>query len=222
VTRALRASSRVLACAAALACAATAARAEVPAARWVSVAALGGATLLDRSLADFRWDVEPRAAWGAQLLAGTGGRAFGARVRRESTVQRLGFDGGVVPAAVRVTSLELVARTRVARVAGTELALTATGGRVHVGYHPDHLTVPAAVAGSDLEVALAPLDAWTFGGGAAARHALSGRWSLGIAVERRGYGWEAARRAGDSIAVGHESFGDWNAHLELAWTASRR
>ena len=50
------------------------------ASRWLTVGALSGATRFDPHLADYQWRIDPRAAWGAQAIAGAGRVGAGLRV----------------------------------------------------------------------------------------------------------------------------------------------
>jgi hypothetical protein len=129
---------------------------------------------------------------------------------------------GAPSVAVNATRVELTGGRRVASRLGVELSLVAAAGRLHLGYRPDHVTIEPTGPGSAIDVALAPIDAWVYGAGLALRRPLGGRWSTGLEVDRQGYGWDAAHRDGGTTEIRHEWFGDWSAHLELAWHPGRR
>jgi hypothetical protein len=167
-------------------------------------------------MADYQWDVRPHAAWGAQVLAGTGLFSAGARWWREGTTQGLGL-AGVSDPAVRSSSIELVTRVRVARWRGLQGLATASGGRLAITYHPDRLTVDAG--GTAIDVALAPLHEWIGGAGAALSAPLFGGWSWGVEAERRMFALDTAHRSGSTVTLARERFGDWSARAALsrAW-----
>jgi hypothetical protein len=104
---------------------------------WLSVGLLGGPTVLDGDLSDYRWNVTPRSAFGVQVLAGRGPLAAGLRGTQTRTAQTLGMPEPASAAAVHATSFELVAQARFASLAGCDLLASATGGRLHLGYHPE-------------------------------------------------------------------------------------
>ena len=182
---------------------------------WISVGLITGSTQFDAELADYQWDTTPRPGWGVQALAGRGRLALGLRAWRASSTQSIG-DLGAAP-KVHATSLELVGEGRLAEVLGTQVLATIAGGRLHLGYDPDRVTIqPPAPAGA-IEVDLAPVGAWIGGGGLALRHAVAPAWSVGLGVDARVFAIETAHRSGDAIVLARESFGDWSARFELAW-----
>lgn len=184
-------------------------------ATWVSVGVLSGTTGFGAGLADYQWDVSPRMAWGAQALAGAGPWSAGLRLWNAASTQAIGL-GSVDEAAVAVTSLELVGRARVARVLGSELALTGSGGWVRLGWDPDQLEVPVGGGSPPLTVSLDPVDTWIAGGGAALSRPLAGAWSAGLSLEARMFAVETAHRSADTIENANELFGDWSARFEIA------
>src|SRR5205823_4816649 len=102
-----------------------------------------GSTLLDDRFADVQWDVRPRAAWGAESLAGRGPWGLGARAWRATTTQAIG-QPGAASADLALTTLEVVGAWRVGGVLGTDLLATATIGRLWLGYRPDQVTITPA------------------------------------------------------------------------------
>lgn len=182
---------------------------------WLAVGLLGGLSLPDSRFADYRWNVDPRAAWGVEAMAGRGRLAAGLRVAGSRTTQTIGIPDPASMAAVRSTSVELVARGTVASLAGFDLAATATGGRLHLGWAPDH--VEGAVGGTPVSADLAPVDTWMAGGGLAVTRRLPGPWRAGLELDRRFFSIQTAHRSGSSIATGSQSFGDWNARIAVQW-----
>ena len=61
---------------------------------WLAVGLLGGLSLPDARFADYRWNVDPRAAWGVETLAGRGRLAAGLRVAGSRTTQTAPARGG--------------------------------------------------------------------------------------------------------------------------------
>lgn len=184
---------------------------------WLAVGLLGGLSLPDARFSDYRWNVDPRAAWGVETLTGAGRFAAGLRVSSSRTTQTIGIPDPASTAAVRSTAVELVAHGTVVSLAGFDLAATASGGRLHLGWDPDH--VEGSVGGTPVSADLAPVDTWTAGGGLAVTRRLPGPWRAGLGLDRRFYSMETAHRSGASIVTGTQTFGDWNARVELQWLA---
>ena len=181
----------------------------------LTVGLLTGLTARDASLADYQWDVAPRAAWGTHVLAGVGPVEGGLRLAQTSTHQSLG-DAARVSPTVRATSVELVGRARVATLLGTHVLGVGSIGRLHLGYHPDQIDVDLGT-GTPVAVDFAPIDEWIGGGGFALRRPVGGPWALGFELERRLFGLDAAHREGSQVVVSRETFGEWNARIELDW-----
>ena len=184
---------------------------------WLSLGLLSGATMLDGHFADYQWRVDPRASYGAEAAAGIGRFAVGLRGLQAQTRQAIGLPDPASTAEVRATTVELTGRARLASVAGFGLAATASGGRMHLGWHPDH--VDAVVSGTPVSVDLVPVDSWIGGGGLEVSRRLPGPWRAGLAVDRRFFSMDTAHRSGSSVVTGPETFGDWNARVELSWLA---
>lgn len=191
------------------------AAAAAPWSREVSVALLAGSAQPVGTLADYQWDVRPQAAWGAQALAGLGPFAAGLRWWSSSTTQSLGLSGQA-DARVHANSFELVARARVASWHVFSLHATATGGRLGLGFDPDHVTVDTG--GTPVEVELAPLQEWVGGAGLALEAPLPGDWGVGLEGERRVYALDTAHRSGSGVVYARETFGDWSARFALRRT----
>lgn len=183
---------------------------------WLAIGVLAGSTQPDARLANYQWVTTPRASWGAQALAGKGRFATGLRVARASTTQAIDLPSGASRVSVHSTSVELLGQGRLVALWGMHVFATASGGRLHLGYAPDEVVIPASGSSGPTTVALAPIDEWVAGGGLVARRALSGRWSVGLEIERRVFALDTAHRNGSVIENSRESFGDWNARVELA------
>jgi hypothetical protein len=179
-----------------------------------------GSTQFDAELADYQWDTTPRLGWGVQALAGRRRLGLGLRVWRASSTQSIG-DLGAAP-QVRATSVELVGEARVAEVLGTQVLATIGGGRLHLGYDPDQVTIQPPSPAGPIVVDLVPVGTWIGGGGLALRRAVAPAWTVGLGVDARVFAIETAHRAGSAIVYARESFGDWSARCELAWRHTRR
>jgi hypothetical protein len=181
-----------------------------------SIAVLAGPSKLDRALADYEWDTSPAWAWGLRALVGRGRLAAGARLWTTETTQTIELPSGTTAPRVRATSLELVGEARVASWANVDVLARGSAGRLHLGYHPDRVSVDVG-SGVPTEVPLAPIDEWIGGVAAGLRTRITDRVSTGVELERRFFGIDTAHRRGTEIVTGRQSFGDWSARLELAW-----
>jgi hypothetical protein len=182
----------------------------------VSVGILAGSAQPAGASADYQWDVRPHVAWGGQALAGFGRFAAGLRFWSTGTTQALGLSGSSDP-RVRLNSLELVARARVAAWRVLSLHATASGGRLGLHFDPDHVTVDTG--GTPVEVELAPIHEWVGGAGLAVEAPLPGSISVGLEGERRLWALDTAHRSGSNVVYARDSFGDWSARFSLrrAW-----
>jgi hypothetical protein len=176
-----------------------------------SIGLLAGSTWMDPSLADYRWDLSARPGVGVQALASAGRFATGLRMWRTGTTQATGLDA---PASVdlHATSGELIGRGRMATLFGADVNVVASVGRLHLGYEPDEIAVPAQGT-----VELRPIDEWIYGTGLAFERPLFGRWGADLEVNRRFFGLDTAHRNGNEIEYRRQTFGDWSARLGLAW-----
>lgn len=191
-----------------------------PASRWLSLGVLTGATQFDRHLADYEWNVTPRAAFGAQAIAGLGRFGAGLRVWRSQTTQHVDM-ADVENPTVGATSLEVVGRGRLLSRWGMALEASVASGWLHLGYSPDHVAI-AGTGGSAIDVDLKPVDEWVSGGGLALRRSLMGPWAAAIELDSQLFGMKTAHRSGSAIVVGRERFNDWSARFELARVYGRR
>ena len=184
-----------------------------PASGWVSAGLLAGTTMFDGHLGDYQWNLRPRAAFGAEVLAGTGRVSAGVRLWRAASEQQLGLDGAPDP-AVHATTTELLARVRVAEPLGVAVLATASAGRLGLSWSPDRIEIPGS--GSPVTVDFAPVHEWTGGAGLALERPVAGAWRAGLQVERRFFGLDTAHRSGTDVVMERESFGEWSARLSLA------
>jgi hypothetical protein len=176
-----------------------------------------GATGPDASLADYQWDVRQHPGWGAQAMVGAGRFAAGLRLWQFQTTQRIDLDDGTPSPAVRSTSVELVGDGALAEAWGMRFSAMASVGRVHLGYHPDQLTIQSA----GTEVRLAPVDEWIAGGGLKVRRPVAPAWNVGLEVDHRVFGLDTAHRNGAEIEHRRETFGEWSARFELSVAAQK-
>jgi opacity protein-like surface antigen len=208
-SRATRMGAPVLA----LACLAAPAGAAVPRPVW-SLGITGGTTRFDAHLADYQWNLSPRPAWGAQAGVSLGRYGLALRAGVSGATQHVDASASVTDPAVNVTTFDLAGEVEVARPLGFALLARASGGRVALTYSPDRLEIDTG--GGTASVELAPVHAWSWGGGAAVRHAIAPNWTATLAAERQAFSFDTAHRTGASVTVAREAFGNWNGRLELA------
>ena len=189
---------------------------------WLALAVLGGSTVFDSQLADYQWDVSPRAAWGASLMGGAGRFGVGTRVWTTTTVQHTGLAVPGGDPTVRSTTWDALGEARVTSALGTDVLLRANVGWLALRYSPDQLSVANPGGGAPIVVDFKPVNEWIGGGAVALRHALPGSWSTGLEVERRVFGLDTAHRNGSVIEERRETFGEWSVRLEVARWFGRR
>lgn len=179
-----------------------------------SLGVASGSTRFDSHLGDYQWDLAPHPAWGAQAGAGLG--RFGVSLRGWSAIssQHLDASASVPNPRVRVTTVDVAGETRVASRFGTALLARASAGRVAIGYAPGSVTLDTGAGITTVQ--LDPVHAWSWGGGAALRHAVAPNWIATLAVERQSFSFDTAHRTGPSVTLAREAFGNWNGRLELA------
>ena len=192
-----------------------------PGSRWVSIGILGGSTRLHHGLADYQWDMTPRVDWGAQTLVGSGRFAAGLRLWRTQTTQQIDPADPTAAARVGATSTELVGHGRLATTLGCDVVAVASAGLLHLGYHPDRVTITPTGGGGPIAVDLLPVNEWIGGAGLALRRPLRGPWAAGVELDHRLFALDTAHRNGSVIEYGRQTFGDWSARLELAWVSRR-
>ncbi len=188
---------------------------------WLAIGGLTGATQFDGHLADYEWNVTPRAALGVQALAGMGRFGAGLRASQARTTQHIA-QASVSDPSVRATRFDLEGRAQLWKTFGVRLDAFGTIGRLHLGYAPDHVTIAGTGGGSGIEVGLAPVDTWSSGMGFALRRHLPGAWSAAVEVERQQFSLDTAHRSGSAIVFQNERFSEWSTRLELARVYGRR
>ncbi|MBI1795907.1 MAG: hypothetical protein HYR74_02535 [Candidatus Eisenbacteria bacterium] len=196
---------------AAPAIAAHAVPAAAGAAPWLAAGLTSGIERPDLRLGDYQWSTTPHGAFGASLLAGMGRFAAGLRVSTTRTTQTI---DPTTSSAVRATRIELVGEARVAAFLGTALMLDAGGGRLHLGYSPDRVTIDTGAGPTTVD--LRPIDTWTGSAGLTLRRALAGGWSAGLGCDIHRYAIDTAHREGATIVEQRQSFTNWSARFELA------
>lgn len=179
-----------------------------------SLGVSGGTTKFDPHFGDYQWSLSPHPAWGAQAGAGLGRYGLSLRVWTASSTQQLDASASSAEARVRTTTFDLAGDVRLVGFGGTSLLARASGGRVAIGYDPDHVTIDTGSGVADVE--LSPVHAWSWGAGAAVRQAVTQRWTATLAVERQVFAFDTAHRNGSSVELAREAFGNWNGRLELA------
>ena len=163
--------------------------------------------------------MRPRAAWGAESLAGRGPWGLGARAWRATTTQAIG-QPGAASADLALTTLEVVGAWRVGGVLGTDLLATATIGRLWLGYRPDQVTITPA-GSPPVVVDLAPVHTWVAGAGLGLRRPWLGPWNATLSVDTQRFRLETARTDGNAVVIERRSFGEWSARLGLCWMSRR-
>jgi hypothetical protein len=138
----------------------------------------------------------------------------GLRLRSFVTRQDMSAAGLAISPSVRLTTYELVGRANVAEWAATRVQVSASVGRIHLGYHPDHATL--AGGGTPVAVTFAPIQEWMAGAGIGVERPLGGRWTLGLGVDANRFSLDTAHRNGAVIDFGRNAFVNWNARIELA------
>jgi hypothetical protein len=182
-----------------------------------SLSALGGATRFDSHLTDYRWNADPRAAWGLQATGEAGRWMLGARALRTQTTQSSGIPGETSAPRVRLTSLEGLGGMRLATLAGVELFGALSGGWAHLGYAPDRMTFTPLSSTTQVEVHFAPIDTWTAAVGLWLRRPIASSLALGLQLERSYFALDTAHRNGATVEEQSETFGNWAARVELSW-----
>jgi len=182
-----------------------------------SLSALGGATQFDSHLTDYRWNADPRAAWGLQATAEAGRWMAGARALRTQTTQSSGIPGETSAPHVRVTSLEGLGGLRLATLAGVDVFGTLSGGWAHLGYDPDRMMFTPLSGTSEVVVHFAPIDTWTAAAGLRLRRPIASSLAVGLQLERSYFALDTAHRNGAAVEEQRETFANWGARVELSW-----
>lgn len=184
---------------------------------WLSVAALVGSTQPDAKLADYQWETSPAAGWGGELMAGRGRASLGIRFWSSETRQAMDVPGASVSsAAVNEMTVDAVLAARLWTLGGMDIEPSLSGGRLHLGYHPDQIMIPTGGPSGAMTVQLGPVNEWQWGAGLGLSRPIGGVWNAGLGVDRRFYSLDTAHRSGSVIQNARESFGDWSVRFRIA------
>lgn len=176
-----------------------------------------GGILYDARLDDYRWDTRPALQSGVQATLYRGRVGAGARVWRASTTQSTGIPGETTAPRVNLTATEMTGAVRVLGVRGIAVWGTAHGGRLHLGYAPDHATFDVGGSIGTVSVDYRPIDEWIYGAGMAVRGDVTRRLAVSIRAERSNFSLDAAHRAGTEIVESRERFATWAFCVQLSW-----
>ena len=182
----------------------------------LAIGPLIGATALDQSLANYRWDTRPALQSGVQATLYRGRFGAGVRVLRSQTTQGSGILGATEAPQVNLTSFDIIGEARVVRYLGAELWGTAHTGLLHLGYDPDQIVFDPG-AGGPITVAYDPISEWDFGLGLEVRRELMTHMALSLQAEGSTFALDTARRRGNEIVQSRERFYGWSLRLQVSW-----
>ena len=186
---------------------------DTPASWRISIAPTVGALLFDSHLADYRWDTSLSVQPGLRIGVHHARYSAALRTSWAATEQSTGLlDEATVP-RVHMTQLDLALEGRIATLGSVELWGSAHGGRMFLGYEPDHMTVDAG--GSPVTVSFDPIDEWCYGGGIAFRRDLARHLALGLQLDGTGFQLDTAHRNGSEIVASREGFVNWSLSVAL-------
>jgi len=186
---------------------------DTPASWRISIAPTVGALLFDSHLADYRWDTSLSVQPGLRIGVHHARYSAALRTSWAATEQSTGLlDEATVP-RVHMTQLDLALEGRIATLGSVELWGSAHGGRMFLGYEPDHMTVDAG--GSPVAVSFDPIDEWCYGAGIAFRRDLARHLALGLQLDGTGFQLDTAHRNGSEIVASREGFVNWSIALAL-------
>ena len=176
---------------------------------------LGGVAKPDAALADYQWDTRPKATGGAQAMVTLGSWGAGLRWMQSKTSQDLGSTASTPEASVRTRALEVVTRRNLLVFGGQALFAGVAIGRMRLSYQPDHVTMDAG--GTPVDVQLAPIDTWSWGGDLGAERALGSTLVGGLEVGYRAFSLDAAHQSGGQVVVERHTFAEWSTRFTLGW-----
>ena len=186
---------------------------DTPASWRISIAPTVGALLFDSHLADYRWDTSLSVQPGLRIGVHHARYSAALRTSWAATEQSTGLlDEATVP-RVHMTQLDLALEGRIATLGSVEMWGSAHGGRMFLGYEPDHMTVDAG--GSPVTVSFDPIDEWCYGGGIAFRRDLARHLALGLQLDGTGFQLDTAHRNGSEIVASREGFVNWSLSVAL-------
>ncbi len=175
------------------------------------------ALLLDESLRDYRWNVEPSSVLGVHAAALHGSWALGLDLRTTSTVQQSGIPGDLTAPRVDLHSLELDAGFRVLQWQGLQLWGEAHGGRMMMRYEPNQLQFSPPGGGDPIAVDFAPVNEWTGGLAASLRREFFGSLALAAQVRHSSFALNTSHRRGDEIVQERQGFHNWSLGISASW-----
>lgn len=184
-----------------------------PAAWRVSIAPTIGALALDSHLADYRWNTSLAIQPGLRVALHHARFATALRTAWAGTEQATGIPGETSAPKVNMTQLDLALEGRITNLGSIELWGLAHGGRMFLGYEPDHMTFDAG--GSPVTVDFDPITEWCYGLGIALRRDLARHLALGLQLDQTVFRLDTAHRSGDEIVESRESFSNWSFSLAL-------
>jgi hypothetical protein len=182
-----------------------------PAAWRVSIAPTVGALALDSHFADYQWDTS--VAFQPGLRVGLHHARFAAALRTSWSGAEQAAGLATEAPSVHMTQLDLALEGRVASWMGFDLLGSGHGGRMFLGYEPDHMTVDAG--GSPVTVSFDPIIEWCYGLGVAIRRDVARHLALGLQLDRTTFSLDTAYRSGAEIVEARESFSNWSLSLAL-------
>ena len=186
---------------------------DTPASWRISIAPTVGALLFDSHLADYRWDTSLSVQPGLRIGVHHARYSAALRTSWAATEQSTGLlDEATVP-RVHMTQLDLALEGRIATLGSVEMWGSAHGGRMFLGYEPDHMTVDAG--GSPVTVSFDPIDEWCYGAGIAFRRDLARHLALGLQLDGTGFQLDTAHRNGSEIVASREGFVNWSLSVAL-------
>lgn len=182
------------------------------------VSAYLGARALDASLDDYRWDVEPARALGAEAWIARSRLELALAVERSSTEQGTGLPGVSSAPRVDLTHVALRLRTRLFSLGPVRCHGGVGLGRLHLGWNPDRATYEVAGLPDPLTIEYAPVDTWRSELELGARIALPGPVDVGLASTWSRFDLETAHRDGDGIVERTDTFSTLDARVFLSWS----
>ena len=186
---------------------------DTPASWRISIAPTVGALLFDSHLADYRWDTSLSVQPGLRIGVHHARYSAALRTSWAATEQSTGLlDEATVP-RVHMTQLDLALEGRIATLGSVEMWGSAHGGRMFLGYEPDHMTVDAG--GSPVTVSFDPIDEWCYGAGISFRRDLARHLALGLQLDGTGFQLDTAHRNGSEIVASREGFVNWSLSVAL-------
>jgi hypothetical protein len=185
----------------------------------LAVGPMIGGLAFDPTLDNYRWDVGPALQTGAQATLYHRRFATGARVWFAGTTQASGIPGETTAPHVSLTAIEWIGQGRIVSYRGVELWGAVHGGRLFLGYDPDHMTFDPG-AGEPITVAFDSISEWDYGFGTEIRGALTTQLALALQADHTSFSLDTAHRSGDEIVASRERFDQWSLRLQVAWLLS--